>query len=153
MEYRDFIDNKANEIITGLGGNITPAPANPELYRDFLNRKFDDVINALGYPVRTYSYKGNGASTFDVTLPFKWHAILVIQGMGTSDNFVITTHEIINNLTPYIRVAYYNAVSSTAFTGLNYYITEMTDYKLKYTAMNAGLAFNELNHDYTIIYI
>lgn len=47
MEYRDFIDNKANEIITDLGGTITPAPANPELYRDFLERKFDDVINAL----------------------------------------------------------------------------------------------------------
>ena len=47
MEYRDFIDDKANGIITGLGGTITPAPANPELYRDFLERKFDDVINAL----------------------------------------------------------------------------------------------------------
>lgn len=45
--YHDFIDDKANEIITGLGGTITPAPSNPELYRDFLERKFDDVINAL----------------------------------------------------------------------------------------------------------
>lgn len=45
--YRDFIDRKADEIITDLGGTITPAPANAELYRDFLDRKFDDVINAL----------------------------------------------------------------------------------------------------------
>ncbi len=45
--YRDFIDRKADAIINGLGGTITPAPANAELYRDFLERKFDDVINAL----------------------------------------------------------------------------------------------------------
>lgn len=45
--YRDFIDRKADEIITDLGGTITPAPANTELYRDFLGRKFDDVITAI----------------------------------------------------------------------------------------------------------
>lgn len=45
--YRDFIDRKADEIITDLGGNITHAPANAELYRDFLGRKFDDVITAI----------------------------------------------------------------------------------------------------------
>lgn len=45
--YRDFIDRKADEIITDLGGTITPAPANAELYRDFLGRKFDDVITAI----------------------------------------------------------------------------------------------------------
>lgn len=45
--YRDFIDRKADEIITDLGGAITPAPPNEELYRDFLERKFNDVINAL----------------------------------------------------------------------------------------------------------
>ena len=45
--YRDFIDGKADEIVTALGGTITPAPANAELYRDFLDRKFDDVINSI----------------------------------------------------------------------------------------------------------
>lgn len=45
--YRDFIDRKADEIITDLGGTITPAPTNTELYRDFLGRKFDDVITAI----------------------------------------------------------------------------------------------------------
>lgn len=152
--YRDFIDGKADEIINSLGGTITPAPANAELYRDFLDRKFDDVISALGVPVRTYSYKGNGSSIFDVTLPFKWHAILAIQGMGSSDNLVVTQHTIINDLTPYIRVGYYNGNTSTSsLVGLNYVITETTDYKLKYSASNSGLAFNELDHDYIIIYI
>lgn len=45
--YKDFIDRKADQIITDLGGTITPAPANAELYRDFLGRKFDDVITAI----------------------------------------------------------------------------------------------------------
>lgn len=45
--YRDFIDRKADQIITDLGGTITPAPSNAELYRDFLGRKFDDVITAI----------------------------------------------------------------------------------------------------------
>lgn len=45
--YRDFIDQKADQIINSLGGTITPAPANSELYRDFLGRKFDDVITAI----------------------------------------------------------------------------------------------------------
>ena len=44
--YRDFIDQKADQIINSLGGTITPAPPN-ELYRDFLDRKFDDVITAI----------------------------------------------------------------------------------------------------------
>lgn len=45
--YRDFIDSKADEIISGLRGTITPASSNTELYRDFLGRKFDDVITAI----------------------------------------------------------------------------------------------------------
>ena len=45
--YRDFIDRKADQIITDLGGTITPSPVNTELYRDFLGRKFDDVITAI----------------------------------------------------------------------------------------------------------
>ena len=151
--YRDFIDQKADQIINSLGGTITPAPANAELYRDFLDRKFDDVINALGYPVRIYSYKGNGSSTFEITLPYKWNAILSIQGMGSSNNYVSLSDHIINGFTPYLRNKFFNPSIGNAASYFNYVITETTDYKLKYTATNAGLAFNELDHDYTIVYI
>lgn len=68
MEYRDFIDSKANEIITDLGGTITPAPSNPELYRDFLDRKFDDVINAIdNVKVKTLDYTGDSQATKTIT--------------------------------------------------------------------------------------
>ena len=108
MEYRDFIDNKANEIITDLGGTITPAPSNPELYRDFLERKFDDVINALpsgpssehhystteqiigtwidGTPVYEKTFVGQmGSSSTDCIIPFtgfgETQAVLSINGI------------------------------------------------------------------------
>lgn len=65
--YRDYIDRKADAIINGLGGTITPAPANAELYRDFLDRKFDDVINSIDniFPVNT---KSGNIVTFDTAL-------------------------------------------------------------------------------------
>ena len=57
--YRDFIDQKADQIINSLGGTITPAPDNAELYRDFLDRKFDDVINAIDNVLPIGSASGN----------------------------------------------------------------------------------------------
>lgn len=84
MEYRDFIDDKANEIITELGGTITPAPANAELYRDFLERKFDDVINAIdNVKVKTLEYTGDSQATKTITFPSK---PLFVLGIFTKRN-------------------------------------------------------------------
>ena len=65
--YRDFIDQKADQIINSLGGTITPAPANAELYRDFLDRKFDDVINSIDNILPIGSASGNPV-TFNTSL-------------------------------------------------------------------------------------
>lgn len=62
--YRDFIDRKADQIINGLGGTITPAPGNAELYRDFLDRKFDDVINSIDNVLPIGSASGNPATFY-----------------------------------------------------------------------------------------
>ena len=82
--YRDFIDQKADQIINSLGGTITPAVPN-ELYRDFLDRKFDDVINAVdNVKVKKFTYTGNGSTVNTITFPTKPLAILSIYGVGTA---------------------------------------------------------------------
>ena len=70
--YRDFIDQKADQIINSLGGTITPPPANAELYRDFLDRKFDDVINAIGnVKIKSFTYTGDGNNPRTIQFPTK----------------------------------------------------------------------------------
>lgn len=83
--YRDFIDQKADQIITDLGGTITPAPPN-ELYRDFLGRKFDDVINSLAglLNIKSFTYTGNGGGTKVLDIPDDCHLILSIYGTNVS---------------------------------------------------------------------
>lgn len=79
--YRDFIDQKADQIITDLGGTITPAPANAELYRDFLDRKFDDVINSIdNVKIKSFKYTGDGQNTKTIIFPIKPTFILSISG-------------------------------------------------------------------------
>lgn len=78
--YRDFIDQKADQIINSLGGTITPAPPN-ELYRDFLDRKFDDVINAIdNVKVKSFTYTGNNGNPNTITFQDIPKLILGIQG-------------------------------------------------------------------------
>ena len=94
--YRDYIDGKADEIINGLGGTITPPPANVELYRDFLDRKFDDVINSTNglVKVKSFTYTGDGQTTRQITFTETPH-IVIIQGLGYGWN---STLPIIFNL-------------------------------------------------------
>lgn len=87
--YRDFIDQKADQIINNLGGTITPAVPN-ELYRDFLDRKFDDVINAVdNVKIKSFTYRGNGQYTRDIEFPVTPTIILSISspydGAGSLD--------------------------------------------------------------------
>lgn len=149
--YRDFIDSKANEIITDLGGTITPAPANAELYRDFLDRKFDDVINAIGTGklVKKFTYIGTGSNTNEIVFPTKWNLLLHIEGMGTNNNNVVNQYPIINGVTPYIRIEYFR----TSPVGETKNIESMTDTTLKFTMSNDGVALNREGIEYTVFYI
>lgn len=81
--YRDFIDQKADQIITDLGGTITPAPPN-ELYRDFLDRKFDDVISAIGnVKIKSFTYTGDNQVINTIKFPSK---PLFVLGIFTARN-------------------------------------------------------------------
>ena len=84
--YRDFIDQKADQIINSLGGTITPAPGNAEMYRDFLDRKFDDVINAVdNVKIKTFTYTGNG-NAVNNTITFPTKPLFVLAIIGYYDN-------------------------------------------------------------------
>ena len=77
--YRDFIDRKADDVISALNGSITPDPGN-ELYRDFLNRKFNDVILGIDNYLPSLSFPSvSGAiCTFNsqyAGLPLKAHEV------------------------------------------------------------------------------
>lgn len=150
--YRDFIDQKADQIINSLGGTITPAVPN-ELYRDFLDRKFDDVINAIGnVKVKSFTYTGTGTDINNIIFPETPKFVLKIE------------HRYIDNAQPYgyinnliwnysLAVNQYKQSGSAAFvpTILN---TSYTNNTLTlYFGTSPGRALNINNVEYTVYYI
>ena len=152
--YRDFIDSKADEIINGLGGTITPAPANAELYRDFLERKFDDVINAIGnVKVKSFTYKGKGQNTNIIKFPTKPTVILSVGGAGYAD-WNLTTNIFWNVSVKYIYFLLGNSGSySGAQNGTGDIQYNDTDNELTFTSGNAWGAMNVNHTTYTVYYI
>ena len=156
MEYRDFIDDKANGIITGLGGTITPAPANPELYRDFLERKFDDVINAIGnFPViKSFTYTGDNEYSRTLSLPSDLKVILFISSgvdrWGDYDHFQ-TSSILLPQLNEVSLNAFHTNEAGVGYTTLHYSIVngELTFY----STVNRHYGLNYNNIIYTVYYI
>ena len=151
--YRDFIDQKADQIINSLGGTITPAVPN-ELYRDFLDRKFDDVINALGKTIKYYEYVGSDTSTLNPTthtlvLPEKFTAILSITGKGNTE---YSMHDVIyNGYTSYfISYNFHPSINILRSIGI---ITSYTDNGITLQSSSAGNVFNYKDITYRVLYI
>lgn len=147
--YRDFIDQKADQIINGLGGTITPAPANAELYRDFLDRKFDDVINAIGnIKVKSFTYTGNNQNTRTIVFPIKPNFILSISGIGLATYIV--------NILPF-NYGTHSIVSTISDTGISPVTRQITvtynDNEITLNSQNAGNMCNVANKEYTVYYI
>lgn len=150
--YRDFIDQKADQIINSLGGTITPPPANAELYRDFLDRKFDDVINAVDslIKLKKYTYTGNGQNTLE--LPINPDLIINISGN-------ITATSVVNITMPYCKGNYYITSERSAFGGGRTYgqhqVTWNND-NIVFSNSRADFlsdSLNKNNIEYTVYYI
>ena len=151
--YRDFIDQKADQIINSLGGTITPAPANAELYRDFLDRKFDDVINAItGFnPVKSFTYKGTGTYPFTLKFPTVPKLILSITGV-TNGAYKAFMYPVPYGYSNYIQYYCTTTGTNSGSTGgmLTFNNDEVT---LESSQNGAGRVFNVLDQDYTVYYI
>ena len=159
--YRDFIDQKADQIITDLGGTITPAPANAELYRDFLNRKFDDVINAIGNyrtPIKSFTYTGTGTQSHIINIPNDCRAIISIEGFFTpagTYNYAKTVGTLLMKETgsqSRITGSLYQS-SATSISSGCLYINHYDGYITVTSLSNANYAFNAANSEYTVYYI
>ena len=142
--YRDFIDQKADQIINSLGGTITPAPGNAELYRDFLDRKFDDVINAL--TIKEYEYRGNGNTTVEITLPQIPKLVLFI--FGKTPNTSIQS----GSFNSYCNFGCSYLLGSNSNTPGSFTVS-IVDNKITITANTATKAFNVSGLYYKVYYI
>lgn len=149
--YRDFIDQKADQIINSLGGTITPAVPN-ELYRDFLDRKFDDVINAVdGVKVKSFTYTGTGTQINDITFPVTPKIILGIRTV--SANNTVASTEVFYNLD---KSFCYRAQSNTQSYQNSPNYTVLVSYNGNVMTLDGGTAgrsFNTLDREYTVYYI
>ena len=155
MEYRDFIDNKANEIITGLGGTITPAPVNPELYRDFLDRKFDDVINAIGNlpNIKSFTYTGDGTTSFVIQFPELPKVVLAIYGTPDSTRDSLISNYVWGLPRCACFSLYTNQVINSAYRSVMCNVNN-TSYRLRLTTTDSPIDIcNKLNTTYTVYYI
>ena len=159
--YRDFIDQKADQIINSLGGTITPAPGNVELYRDFLDRKFDDVINASSGIVRikTHTYTGTNTNPNTIIFPDSVTAVLYIGGGAVPQGGSGTVSELAGIIyrsddparTSYkALVHYYNATVNGFYRDD---IEWLDDKTLKLTGNGVNIVFNEYGRSYTALYI
>lgn len=150
--YRDFIDQKADQIINSLGGTITPAPPN-ELYRDFLDRKFDDVINACNglVKVKSFTYIGDDSTTNDIIFDNKPKFIF-----GIFNKFTSSTGQLSPIAWGVNTSATYQGISNTASTAITAYsviIEFIDDYTLRIRATTSIRACNYNNATYTVYYI
>ena len=152
--YRDFIDQKADQIITDLGGTITPAPVNAELYRDFLDRKVDDVINAIGnVKVKSFTYIGDGANPASINFPETPKCVLGIFGISANSNRYFTSSFCISNylvgvVTTYIQPT---ITSATSRCGIASYDT--TTNILSLENQYSTYAMNNRDEKYIVYYI
>ena len=154
--YRDFIDQKADQIINGLGGTITPPPVNAELYRDFLDRKFDDIINAIGnVKVKSFTYIGDGNNINTIQFPDIPKYILSIQRKYTGNaHYMAMMYDLIWNYTQQ-SPAVYKATNGSSVVwvldNISYSDNEMTI--TNFSSTSAGQILNTLNVEYTVYYI
>ena len=158
--YRDFIDQKADQIINNLGGTITPAPANAELYRDFLDRKFDDVINAIGnVKVKSFTYTATNSNINTIVFPEIPKVILNMEHSFevTVSGVLTTRHNSINSFiygqtfvtsAEWTESAGYNVAPSIRPVQISYNGVEIT---LRSEISNRSM--NRLNETYTVYYI
>lgn len=163
--YRDFIDQKADQIINSLGGTITPAPANSELYRDFLDRKFDDVINAITgvNTVKSFAYVGTGLQNDRlITIPEDLHVVIMIISkyesasatiwFRTQAPFVIPTDIGIDYKIPFIV----NRIATNSNTASSY-ISELYRYNSNTWSMSSRQSdvanLDGLGATHTVYYI
>ena len=152
--YRDFIDQKADQIINSLGGSITPAPANAELYRDFLDRKFDDVINACTgiNTIKHFSYTGVGTNTLALQLPADCNVILNIQGNSTTYGMnLVSWIDKTKTSIGFVGIQQWYGISTTIYSGNLAY--DINHNILRIFANAPNKAFNENDIEYTVYYI
>lgn len=152
--YRDFIDQKADQIINSLGGTITPAPPN-ELYRDFLDRKFDDVINACNglVKVKSFTYTGTGSySNNTIVFPEKPKLILHIWGINIATGYEYVTGHI---FTPDDYAINVDQLRNNGMGGNLAFITKIDDYTIKLSNITGQPTWNlnTLDDTYTVYYI
>lgn len=149
--YRDFIDSKADEIINGLGGTITPAPSNTELYRDFLDRKFDDVINAIGnVKIKSFTYTGDGQLTKVIEFDTTPKAVWIYADHEDGSNFSIVPFFVYGS--PYIIGINGNVVRGTANSSRTLLVTYSGN-ELTFDGGSAFRSFNATDVTYTVYYI
>lgn len=161
--YRDFIDSKADEIITDLGGTITPAPSNTELYRDFLGRKFDDVINACNGLIKVKSFKYTGTGTIAnhrIDLPDDCKIILAIL---PSEETVVQNYNFItlNSNVPILppgSLLVVDVLASSTTTALNLHTVIHIKFKNGYILTenknnSSTYNLNKQDVEYTVYYI
>lgn len=156
--YRDFIDQKADQIINSLGGTITPAVPN-ELYRDFLDRKFDDVINAVdNVKIKKHEYTGHSSSSttysHTINLPDNWNTILAFIGYRTDNKTVINNEVTIINDTVFNDYVYPCVIHGNSNTSNRIYprIIINNDGSITLTSSNSAYALDSHNYHYYIIY-
>ena len=159
--YRDFIDQKADQIINSLGGTITPAVPN-ELYRDFLDRKFNDVINAIvgNNPVKSFKYTGVGyTGTNKIYYPSDCHMILFIEGNIVSSgtpayNYAASIAPIpIRTSGTMEGTVVLNIKNATNRSEVPWHITFYNNYIDTSSSSNAIYNMNQSNTEYTVYYI
>ena len=148
--YRDFIDRKADQIITDLGGTITPTPPN-ELYRDFPDRKFDDVINAIGNlpNIKTFTYTGTGTAAHDIV--FSQTPVFVLGIFGNVSGYKGVILPFYNGIT-YAGVNLYAALTNAPLSRtLN--VTYPADKTINIEGSSENFSLNTNGNTYTVYYI
>ena len=150
--YRDFIDQKADQIINSLGGTITPAVPN-ELYRDFLDRKFDDVINAIsGFnPIKSFSYKGTNSNPANIQFPEKPNLVLGIFASDTQARFEVAPFRV--DMPGFMSVYIQPNVSTTPTTRSTECSYDDNTNILTVNGQYPTYAMNILDIEYTVYYI
>lgn len=156
--YRDFIDQKADQIINSLGGTITPAPANAELYRDFLDRKFDDVINAIGnVKVKTFTYTGDGRLKSTITFPSKPKVIFIKCGEypvdATTERYNAIASFVYGSKFTYMMEFMNTSSLSTAPISRGIFVTYEGDNIVHLKGLTPNQCCNQSNIEYTVCYI